>query len=178
MKLQPAIFIGLICLGGMAVAEDKSGMGDMLFAPQFQFQQSDSQNHVKARLNQYDATLSYPWRSEGISVGVGMNLRLIEGDIRNSFETYQSINTTMPMFHASASFELPLQGMQASVSGSHMDYEQWRAFDYRAKLSYQFDSSLGVQGGWQHQQLHLDTGPDTRSQFENKGPFLDLFWRF
>jgi outer membrane protein len=178
MKLQTAIFIGLVGLGGMAVAEDKSGMGDLLFAPQFQFQQSDSQNQVKARLYQYDATFSYPWHSEGISVGVGMNLRMIEGDIKSSLEPYQSINTTMPMFYASASFDLPLQGMQASVTGSHMDYEQWRAFDYRAKLSYQFDSSLGVQGGWQHQQLNLDAGLDSRSQFENKGPFVDFFWRF
>lgn len=173
---------GLSCAGDIGHAQD-------LWQPQFMFMQQDAartnevplrdrQHSTSARLSQYNATLSHPWGNNGMQFGLGVNLRFIEGDLRDQTDTTRNINTTVPMLYASALFSLPLEGLKASVTGSHMDYEQWRAYDYRAKLVYSFDSRIGLQGGWKQQSLDLDTGLENKSRFEEKGPFLDFFWRF
>ncbi len=170
--------------------------GDVLLQPKFQFQQQnlaqsildspaglDKHNNTPVRLHQYNATLSYPLHTERMTMGLGINIRFIEGDVKAAADldrsyTTRTINTAFPMFYASAIFDLPFEGLKASVVGSMMDYEQIRAADYRAKLSYTFSSGIGLQGGWQQQQLNIDGGQDFKGQFENKGPFLDFFYRF
>lgn len=165
------------------------GHAQDLWQPQFMFMQQenarateiplrDRQHSTSARISQFNATLSHPWVNEGMQFGLGVNLRFIEGDLRDQTDTAHNVNTTVPMLYASALFNLPLDGLQASVTGSHMDYEQWRAYDYRAKLIYSFDSRIGLQGGWKQQSLDLDTGLENKSRFEDKGPFLDFYWRF
>jgi hypothetical protein len=83
------------------------------------------------------------------------------------------------MFYATALFDLPFDGMSASLEGSHLDSAQTRAFDYRAKLQYRWNSGLGLEGGWQHQQYSLDYGqPYPGLEYESKGLYLDLFMDF
>ncbi|MBI3561009.1 MAG: hypothetical protein HY080_04760 [Gammaproteobacteria bacterium] len=187
---RSTLVLGLWCSFGLALGAGKDNAQDYLWHPVFQFQQQggavdavpavllDRQHASTARINQYNATLSYPWRNDNVNLGIGINLRFIEGDVRSSTDSSQSISAAMPMVYASAWFDLPLNGLRAGVIGRHMDYDQWRAYDYRAKLIYSFDSGFGMQGGWQLQQLNLDTGTDNRGRFENKGPFMDLYWRF
>lgn len=181
--------IGLVTCSSLALAGGNSNGSDYLWQPAFEFQKQqgsddsapllDRQRSTSARVSQYNATISYPWRNDAVSLGFGMNLRFIEGDIRANLDTSsQAINTTVPMFYASAQFKLPYNGLQASLVGSHMEYDQWRAYDYRAKLVYSFDSSIGLQGGWKYQQLDLDVGQEAKGRFETKGPFVDFFWRF
>jgi hypothetical protein len=184
----------LLLLSSVALA--KGEPGDVLLQPKFRFQQQDQvqglldsatwvdkHNSNGAQLNQYNAALSYPLRSERLSVGLGINFRFIEGDVKAAADldrsyTARTISTAFPMLYATAIFDLPFAGLKASVAGSMMDYEQFRAADYRAKLSYTFNSGIGLQGGWQQQQLNIDGGQEFKAQFENKGPFLDLFYRF
>ncbi len=181
--------ISLVTCSHIALAGGKAYEQDFLWQPAFEFQKQlgndesapliDRQHSTVARVNQYTATISYPWHNDSISLGFGVNLRFIEGDIRANVDTNAlNINTTLPMLYASAQFDLPYQGLKASLVGSHMDYDQWRAYDYRAKLVYSFDSGIGLQGGWKFQQLNLDGGQDVKGRFENKGPFVDFFWRF
>lgn len=189
------IFItSLLLLSNVALA--KGEVADVLLHPQFQFQQQDltsasfdspgwldKNNNSSARLHQYNATLSYPLHTEWASVGLGINIRFIEGDVKAAADLDHSyaartINTAFPMLYATAIFDLPFEGLTASVVGSMMDYDQFRAADYRAKLSYTFSSGIGLQGGWQQQQLNIDAGQEFKAQFENKGPFLDLYYRF
>ena len=184
----------LLLMSSLVLAKGEAA--DVLLRPVFQFQQQDvpqgsfdspswfdKQNNSSARLHQFNATLSYPLHSERMSLGLGINIRFIEGDVKAAADlergyAARSINTAFPMFYATASFDLPFEGLKASLAGSLMDNDQLRAADYRAKLTYTFSSGIGLQGGWQQQQLNIDGGQDFKAYFENKGPFLDLFYRF
>ena len=132
------------------------------------------------QMNQYDATFSYPFRSnKNLNVDLGVNLRFIDGDlIQNDLEKSQiHLNTTLPMLYANALYSLPNSGLSASIGASHFEYDQYYALDYKAKLSYQWQSGFGMEGGWQHQQFSIDGG-DIQAEIENKGPFLDFKYRF
>ena len=131
-------------------------------------------------VNQYDATISYPIsRYNVVSFDLGINLRYVDAELKNQNidQAGAHINTTLPMLYANAFFNLPFKGMSASIGGSHLQYEDYLAFDYRAKLSYTWDNGFGLEGGWQHQRFNIDSA-DVQADFESKGPFLDLKYRF
>ena len=132
------------------------------------------------QMNQYDATFSYPFHShKNLNVDLGVNLRFIDGDlIQNDLAQSQvHLNATLPMLYANALYSLPNSGLSASIGASHFEYDQYYALDYKAKLSYQWQSGFGLEGGWQHQQFSID-GADIQAEIENKGPFLDFKYRF
>lgn len=198
------VLAGFLCVAGLHAEESADTAG--LLQPNFKFQHQlfssgksytrdellRSDSHVSSSLlldtassgysqfNQYDATFSYPFLSRnGISFDLGINLRMVDAELKGQGidQTGGHINTTLPMFYASALFNLPLEGMSASVGGSHMQYDEYFAFDYRAKLSYTWQNGFGLEGGWQHQRFNID-GTDVQADFEVKGPFLDLKYRF
>ncbi|VAW99840.1 hypothetical protein MNBD_GAMMA21-2368 [hydrothermal vent metagenome] len=141
-----------------------------------QFQSSD----LFGRMNQYDATFSYPFHTnKNFNFDLGVNLRFIDGDmIQNGLEQSQvRFNTAMPMLYANALYSLPNSGLSASIGASHFEYDQYYALDYKAKLRYQWEAGFGLEGGWQHQQLTID-GPDIQAEIQNTGPFLDFNYRF
>jgi len=141
---------------------------------------SDRRPTVSGHLEQFDATIAYPFsRNKVVNFDLGVNIRFIDADLKTQAIEQQTkrINATLPMFHASALFNLPYDGLSASLGGSHIEYEQYRAFDYKAKLSYSWQNGFGLEGGWQHQQLNID-GSDFQTEYELKGPFLDLKYRF
>lgn len=137
-------------------------------------------NALSGSLEQYDATFSYPFNPrETINFDLGINIRFIDADLVQS-EAEQSkhnLNTALPMFYANAIFGLPYDGLSASLGASHIEYEQYYAFDYKAKLSYQWQNGFGMEGGWQHQELSID-GSDFQTEIENQGLFLDFKYRF
>ena len=141
---------------------------------------SDKNSPFSGDINQYDATFSYPFsRHNMISFDLGINLRFVDAELKaqNLEQAGTHINTTLPMLYASAFFNLPFKGMSASIGGSHLQYDDYLAFDYKAKLSYTWGNGLGLEGGWQHQRFNVDS-PDVQADFETKGPFLDLKYRF
>lgn len=185
----------------VVLAEDSPVESGNLLQPRFQFQHQtinlgtglqaeeggssqvqlfDPDNSHTGRVKQYDATIAYPFGSDKtFNFDLGINLRLIDADLKTQTEQQQSrrFNAALPMFYANALINLPFDGLSASVGGSHFEYEQYRAYDYRAKLSYSWQNGFGLEGGWQHQQFQID-GSDFNTQFETKGPFLDLKYRF
>ena len=132
------------------------------------------------QMNQYDATFSYPFHSNNnLNFDLGVNLRFIDGDfVQNDLEQSQiHLNTALPMLYANALYSLPNSGLSASIGARHLEYDQYYALDYKAKLSYQWQSGFGMEGGWQHQQFSIDGG-DIQADIEHKGPFLDFKYRF
>ena len=132
------------------------------------------------QMNQYDATFSYPFHShKNLNVDLGVNLRFIDGDlIQKDLGLSQiHLNTALPMLYANALYSLPNSGLSASIGASHLEYDEYYALDYKAKLSYQWQSGFGMEGGWQHQQFSIDGG-DIQADIEQKGPFLDFKYRF
>jgi outer membrane protein len=141
---------------------------------------SSKSNGLSGNLEQYDATFSYPFNPrELINFDLGINIRFIEADlVKNQLDSAsQNLSTTLPMFYANAIFGRPYEGLSASLGASHIEYEQYYAFDYKAKLSYQWQNGFGMEGGWQHQELSID-GSQFQADIENKGLFLDLKYRF
>jgi len=132
------------------------------------------------QVNQYDATFTYPFHTnQNLNFDLGVNLRFIDGDlIQNDLEQSQiHLNAALPMLYANALYSLPNSGLSASIGASHLEYDQYYALDYKAKLSYQWQSGFGMEGGWQHQQFSIDGG-DIQADIEHKGPFLDFKYRF
>jgi len=140
----------------------------------------DNENALSGRVEQYDATITYPFKPrELFNLDLGINIRFIDADLASGDidQTPQNLNTALPMFYANALFELPYSGLSASLGASHFEYEQYYALDYKAKLSYQWQSGLGMEGGWQHQELSIG-GNEFQAGSQNNGLFLDFKYRF
>ncbi|MEJ2361801.1 MAG: hypothetical protein P8Z75_10290 [Gammaproteobacteria bacterium] len=164
--------------GGKSYTHDEVLRGDFLNDPNVLLLGKNSP--FNGELSQYDATISYPFAMHNIvSFDLGINLRFVDAELRNQNLDQASthINTTLPMLYAEAFFNLPFKGMSASIGGSHLQYDDYFAFDYKAKLSYTWDNGFGLEGGWQHQRFNIDS-PSVQADFESKGPFLDLKYHF
>lgn len=130
-------------------------------------------------LQQYDATMYYPFGDSVLNFDLGLNLRYMDGYLSSAMarDNNRSLDETIPMLYANALFNLPFKGLSASVGGKHLiDLHDHSLFDYSAKLGYRWESGFGLQGGWKHQQYNLDTG--TATSFERKGLFLDMDYHF
>ncbi|MBI1423611.1 MAG: hypothetical protein GC149_09115 [Gammaproteobacteria bacterium] len=164
--------------GGKSFRHDELMRSDLLSAPDVLM--LDKNSPFSGDINQFDATITYPFAMHNVvSFDLGINLRYVDAELKGQSldQTGAHINTTLPMLYASAFFNLPFKGMSASIGGSHLQYDEYFAFDYKAKLSYTWDNGFGLEGGWQHQRFNVDS-PDVQADFETKGPFLDFKYRF
>ncbi len=192
----------LLLTGSLSVMADSQAdvAGDTsAYLPQFEFRfeqkqwRQDAENRdlitpdfkslsdTSTQIEQFDARILYPLSGKsGMQVGVGLNIRYIQGISNWSTGGVQQktrLEDAIPALHAKALFDLPLQGFTAGLEGSHTGFSD-QLFDYRAQLRYQWGNGLGLQGGWQHQQMSLDLSEDTNTTFSSEGPYLDLNWRF
>lgn len=132
-------------------------------------------------LDQYDATLYYQLLDNWVNLDLGVNIKRIDGSFTVSDATSsqsKNFSATVPMFYGSAVFDLPFTGLSAGVTGSGAQYNNNHIFDYTAKVSYQWSSGLGLEGGWRHEQLKLNNANSVYSDIKVKGPFLDLYYHF
>lgn len=138
-----------------------------------------STNSDSLKFAQYDATWTYPWETKNFNIDLGVTLRHLSG-VNNSTENLGNtyFQEMLPLLHASALFSLPLKGLSAGIEGSHLDTPERQAFDYRAKVSYEWREGFGMQGGWQHQQFNLDNATNSGADYEHNGLFLDFYLNF
>lgn len=132
-------------------------------------------------LQQYDARLFYPVSNiHGMSLDLGVNIKYLNAiNYDDGLDGVHNFSQAIPMFYATALFDLPFDGLSASLEGSHRNDQFARAFDYQAKLQYKWNRSLGLEGGWRHQQYSLDNGQSLPGlEYESKGVFVDLFMDF
>jgi len=203
--LKKYIVVAAFLLPSISMAGETAMQDENLLQPIFKFQQQtinlgtgnnitsgeaeslagsnqlfDRENTAQGQITQYDAVFAYPFGKPGNTVNfdLGVNIRFINAGFRNQdVDQTRRLNMTLPMFHATAFFNIPNSGLSASLGGRYIDYDQYRASDYKAKLSYSWQNGFGLEGGWQHQQFSID-GSDYHTEFEVKGPFLDLKYRF
>ena len=188
-------------LAGHALAQDQDPSSGM---PAFKFQKNDnflnpnlsstlkSDSSGSARngtgtdsnLRSYDAIFYYPIQHRGVSLDVGLNLRLQEDSSDASLpyaydRDWLSIDPTdaKPRVHASAIFDLPFSGLKAGVSGSYGAGFDKQDYDYQAKLSYKWRNGFGLEGGWQHQQMSVEQ-QNLNETLDVQTLFLDLNYRF
>ena len=143
-------------------------------------------SYFVGNLRRYDATWLYPVsKSVGVNVDLGMNLHYFDGQV--AVESSQgwvmhSYRSTIPMFYASALFDLPFKGLSARIDGGSQMNVQWdklfTSFDYKASLRYDWDNGVGLEGGWQQRQWQLDNLGNGDNQIQSKGLYLDLKYQF
>lgn len=194
------IGIGLVT---PVAAQDDASEGRM---PAFKFQLNDSllnpqlsstlhsPNEVKAthrstpaeaKFRSYDAIFYYPLHRQGVSIDLGLNLRLQEEQSAQTVPLHAydrdwlSIDPyeTKTMVHAAAVFDLPFKGFKAGLSGTYNPDLALSEYDYRAKLSYQWKNGLGLEGGWQHQQKS-EQALNFNDTLDVQTLFLDMKYRF
>lgn len=133
-------------------------------------------------LDRYDATFYYELSaSRTLSLDLGLNLRYLSANLVHldpAMRREHSIDAYIPMVYAKALFELPFRGLSAGFEGSTSQYDENQALDYEAKLAYELNGALGLQGGWRHQRLRLDERDAPGAGFESQGPFVDFYFRF
>jgi len=138
-----------------------------------------------AKFRSYDAIFYYPLHRQGVSIDLGVNLRLQEEQPTQTDQVYAyehdwlSIDPseTRTLLHAAAVFDLPFSGFKAGVSGTYNTDRANSEYDYRAKLSYKWKSGLGLEGGWQHQQIS-DEQQNFNDTLDVQTLFLDMKYRF
>jgi len=148
--------------------------------PEFITPDFKSLSDTTTQIDQIDARILYPLTGKNMEVGVGLNIRYIQGTSSGTLDGAQQkirVDDAIPALHARALFDLPFQGFSAGLEGSHTGFSE-QIFDYRAQLRYEWTNGLGLQGGWQHQQMSLDISEDSDTTFSSEGPYLDLNWRF
>lgn len=134
------------------------------------FEHSNSDSLV--RYSKYDMTLTYPWVSQNINVDLGLTVRHLSEFKNNSYQS------TLPLLHASALYSFSRNGLSAGIESNHAGSTKTHLFDYKAKVSYEWRNGFGMQGGWQHQQFNLDKAAATLSDYELRGPYLDVYLNF
>ena len=156
-------------------------------AAQTELQAVDSgSSHFVGNLKRYDATWLYPVsQSAAMNVDLGVNLRYFDGQVMvesTQGRVLQNYRSTIPMIYASALFDLPFKGLSARVDGGSQINVEWdqlfTSFDYKAALRYDWNNSIGLEGGWQHRQWQLDDLGSRESRIESKGLYLDLKYQF
>lgn len=206
---QTWLFFLLLTGSGSVMADHHvEGVGSKpVYLPQLelQFQQKEWREDANSRefitpefkslsdtttqIEQLDARILYPLTRKGMELGVGLNIRYIQGTssgIQDGIQQKLRVDDAIPALHARALFDLPFQGFSAGLEGSHTGLSdqfltnrgQLQYFDYRAQLRYQWTNGLGLRGGWQHQQMSLDLSEENNTTFSSEGPYLDLKWRF
>ena len=80
-------------------------------------------------------------QSVGMNVDLGMNLHYFAGQIAvesTQGRVVQNYRSAIPMFYASALFDLPFKGLSARIDGGSQINVQWdklfTSFDYKASL--------------------------------------------
>ncbi len=128
----------------------------------------------------YGATITWPFHSRHLALDLGLNLRLLRGEITaGSGDGARSLRlrATVPSLYATALVDLPVDGLAAGFEGSYGDTDEAQLADYRARITLTLDNGLGVSGGWFQRQMRFGQA-DGRLDFEDAGPFLDLHFRF
>jgi hypothetical protein len=117
-----------------------------------------------------------------MNFGVGVNIRLINkvfSETENGETSFHNFSEAIPMFYATALFDLPFKGLSAGFEGLHSELPKNGRFDYKAKLHYQWNDVLGFEGGWQHQQQPFTAGHNDLQETEGADSlYLDFRLNF
>lgn len=136
----------------------------------------------RAIISQYDATFFYPFQRGKLNFDLGLNIKFINGITETTDKlgvtSSQNYNATLPMMYATALYELPWKGLSAGFEGKHMLLDSSSAYDYKAMLSYKSRNGFGLNGGWQYQQLNLNSFQNITATSQTAGPFVDVYFKF
>lgn len=136
-------------------------------------------------LSHTDATLYYEILDNWVNLDLGITARKFDGYFHASSQTLPAnskkvnIDQTLPLLYIKAQFDLPFSGLSAGVQGNYVSYSGDKLTDYRAKISYLFDSVLdiGLEVGYREMSLTVDD-EDIEADLTLKGPYASVIAHF
>ena len=135
-------------------------------------------------LDHTDITLYWQVLDNVVEFDLGLTARSFDGEIEivevgnPSNRGFETIDETIPMLYAKLAFGLPLSGLSIGVEGNFIGVGDNKLTDYSAKISYQSDYVIGIEGGVRSQTLELDDVDGVFSDFTFEGPFVAAFVHF
>ena len=135
-------------------------------------------------LSHTDATLYYEILDNWVNLDLGITARKFDGYFHATSEVTSeskkvNIDQTLPLLYIKAQFDLPFSGLSAGVQGNYVSYSGDKLTDYRAKISYLFDSVLdvGLEVGYREMSLTVDDD-DIKADLKLKGPYASVIAHF
>jgi outer membrane protein len=136
-------------------------------------------------LSHTDATLYYEVLDNWVNFDFGLTARKFDGYFYAASKNVPAdskkvnIDYTLPLLYLKAQFDLPFSGLSAGVQGNYVSYSGDKLTDYRAKISYLFDSVLdvGLEVGYREMSLTVDED-DIKADLKLKGPYASVIAHF
>lgn len=133
-------------------------------------------------LSHTDATLYYQILDNWISLDVGLTARKFDGFVSATSPSVSErvkIDQTLPLVFGKLQFDLPFTGLSAGVEGNYISLNKDKLSDYRAKISYLFDTvvDVGVEAGYRTMNLKVDDS-DITGDLKFKGSYVALIAHF
>ncbi|RFA30624.1 hypothetical protein CAI21_03650 [Alkalilimnicola ehrlichii] len=135
----------------------------------------------KLSLDQLDATIYIQPLSNVVSLGVGLNVRLMDGEAQvtaNGQTDRISFSGPIPMLYGNAGVALPFTGLSANAEASAIAYSGNRLIDAQIGLRYHVAPFVRVEAGYRRYELKLDDFDDIDVDLSIDGPYLGLVARF
>lgn len=134
-------------------------------------------------LDQLDATVYFQPLDNIVQLGLGLNVKLIEGDIHirergnPSHSSKADFSAPIPMLYAHAGVTLPFTGLSAKVEAAGVSYDDNRIIDATASLRYNVLPLVNVEAGYRLQELRAELD-DIDVDMQIDGPYLSLVASF
>jgi len=134
-------------------------------------------------LTHSDVILYYEVLDNVVSIDVGVNLRIFDGELVvtqrgvGGRTSRTDIDEVVPMLYVAPSVSLPFTGWSIGGEVSAIKYSDNRLVDVSARIRYEM-SVLGIEAGWRQMDVKLDDIDDLDADVKVAGPYLGLVLDF
>ena len=133
-------------------------------------------------LSHQEIALYYEILDNVVSIDLGLNVKLFDGDINLSAlgaSTTETFDETVPMLYLGAAVSLPLTGLSIEGDISVISYDDYDFTDYLVRLKYTTDFLLGIEVGYRSLVLdYEDTSANEYADIEVDGPYAAVSLNF
>jgi outer membrane protein len=132
-------------------------------------------------MKQTDFIIYYEILDNWVNLDLGINVKLIDGDISMSNTTNtesKSFYAPIPMGYAKAQFDLPFTGAFVSAECSTISYDNNSIYDAEASVGYESGLGFGAKVGYRVESINIDDIKDIDTDTKLSGAFFSLYYHF
>ena len=141
---------------------------------------SGNQLRSNFNLSHDDIVLYYQLLNNWISLDMGVDLKLFDGEVELSGDdtTRINIDETIPMLYLSARYDFPFSGFYIGADINNLGLGSSSAEDSTVKLGFESRTGLGIEGGIKTFSLELDDASSLDTDIKYDGIFLNGYYNF
>ena len=131
-----------------------------------------------------DIVLYYQLLNNWVDLDLGVDMKRLDGEVSfaGPARSTVSVDETIPLLYLSARFDLPLEGayLGANINTNVIDLgiSESTAQDSTIMMGYESENGLGIEGGYKHFSLDLDTVESSDTDLEYDSVFLNGYIKF